>query len=126
MLVSTDVYELTEEKRSILMNKEVLDVHWDPMFVAGERVRKDENGGQLWTRPLANGDYAAVLYNSNNKTALTLGMSWSDVGWDNSASVLIHDLWLQKDVGVKANGFEMEIPINDVFFVRLTNQNAKK
>ncbi len=36
LLVSTDVCELTEEKKSILMNTDVLAVHKDPLFVAGE------------------------------------------------------------------------------------------
>jgi hypothetical protein len=122
MLVSTDVCDLTEEKKSILMNKEVLAIHSDPLFISGERIRKDSQGEQVWTRPLSNGDYAAVLYNSNNKTSTHISMTWSDVGWSNTDSVLVHDLWLQRDLGTFTNGISYEIPINDVLFVRLSKK----
>jgi hypothetical protein len=105
------------------MNKEVLAIHKDPLFVAGERLRKNSDGGQVWTRPLSNGDYAAVLYNSNNETAITINMTWSDIpGWSNTDTVLIHDLWLQKDYATLSNGLTMEVPKHDIFFVRLTKQ----
>ena len=45
LLVSTDVYNMTEEKKSILLNKEVLAIHSDPFFKAGERLMKDEETG---------------------------------------------------------------------------------
>ena len=45
LLVSTDVYNMTDEKKSILLNKEVLAIHGDPLFKAGERLVKDEETG---------------------------------------------------------------------------------
>jgi len=38
LLVATDPADMSDEKRSILMNEEVLAVHGDPMFVSGERL----------------------------------------------------------------------------------------
>lgn len=35
LLVATDVANLTDAKRSILMNEEVLAVHKDPLWIAG-------------------------------------------------------------------------------------------
>ncbi len=34
--MSTDVCDLSEEKKAILMNAEVLGVHKDPLYVAGK------------------------------------------------------------------------------------------
>jgi alpha-galactosidase len=123
LLVSTEIVDLSEEKKSILMNKEVLAVHSDSLFVAGERIAKDDQGRQVWTRPLANGDYAAILYNANNVTALPITMSWTDLGWKSTDQVLVRDLWAQNNVGVYPKGYAATVGANDVQFVRLTKQN---
>lgn len=105
------------------MNKEVLAIHSDSLFIAGERLRRSETGAQVWTRPLANGDYAAVLYNANNQTAQTISMTWSDVHWSNDDTVLVRDLWANKDLTTTTNGITYEIPHHDILFLRLSKQN---
>jgi len=49
LLVATDPADLSEEKRSILMNPEVIAINQDEAFVAGERIRNDNEttGGQV-------------------------------------------------------------------------------
>ena len=65
LLVSTDVANLSAEKRSILTNTEVLAIHNDEAWVGGSRVfNHSTSGAQVWARPLANGDIAVILYNA--------------------------------------------------------------
>ena len=40
LLVATDIANLTEAKKSILLNEEVLAVHKDPLWIAGEQAHK--------------------------------------------------------------------------------------
>jgi alpha-galactosidase len=64
LLVSTDLKDLSEEKRSILTNTEVLAIHHDPLYIAGERLYNNSDGSEVWYRPLENGDKAIILFNS--------------------------------------------------------------
>jgi alpha-galactosidase len=100
----------------------VLAIHKDPLFVAGERIFKSAEGAQVWTRPLSGGDFAAVLYNSNNNTALPISLSWTDLGWNNEDSVVVRDLWAKADVGTFQSGFSSEVAIHDALMLRLTRK----
>ena len=125
LLVSTDVCDLSDEKKAILMNKEVLAVHKDPLFVAGERLSKDSLGGEVWYRPLANGDMSVILYNSNNDTSLPIAVQWSDLGWKASDVVQVRDLWANADLGEFGSGYKATVGINDVSFLRLHKSQMK-
>lgn len=122
LLVSTDICDLSEEKKSILMNEEVLAIHSDPLFIAGERIASTFIGGQVWSRPLENGDMAIVLYNSANHTATHIQISWEEIGWPKETRVKVRDLWNRIDVGNFKYGYESEIAANDVQMLRLSKQ----
>lgn len=120
MLVATDVCNLSDEKKSILTNKEVLNVHGDSLFIAGERISKGVNGEQVWTRPLNNGDMAVVLFNGNNQTSLSVSIAWTDLGWQAEDVVNVRDLWAQNDLTKTATGYTATIAPNDVAMLRLS------
>lgn len=104
------------------MNKEVLAIHQDSLFVAGERVSKQEDGGQTWFRPLENGDVAVVLYNSNNNTAVDIKFTFDQVGWSSSDSASVRDLWEKQDLGTFVGGYSSSVKINDALLLRLSKQ----
>lgn len=70
---------------------------------------------------LANGDKAVVLYNNGTET-ISVGVSWSQLGWPATSSVAIRDLWTRSDVGVVADGYNATVASRDVFFFRATLQ----
>jgi alpha-galactosidase len=104
------------------MNREVLAIHKDPLFIAGERISNTALGQQVWTRPLENGDIAAVLYNSNNVSVMPIALTWSQLGWSNKDKVLVRDLWANKDLGTYPGGIIHKVNANDVSFVRLSKR----
>jgi len=58
LIVATDIRNLTAQKRSILMNPEVIAVNQDPLWTAGERLAnytKTGAPGQVWAKPLSGG-----------------------------------------------------------------------
>lgn len=127
LLMATDPANLSDEKRSIVMNPEVIAINQDPAFIAGERLRNDNTttGGQVWSRPLQNGDVAVILYNSGNSDDVTVSLAWSELGWSAEDSVAVRDLWAQKDIGVLTQGTESVLAAHDVTMLRLT-RNPKK
>lgn len=122
LLVATDPANLSDEKRSILMNKEVIDINQDSAFIAGERIRNDNEttGGQLWARPLANGDICVILYNSANHDNVSVSVSWEEIGWSKDDKVHIRDLWLHADIGLVAEGYESVLAAHDITMLRLS------
>lgn len=122
LLVATDPADMSDEKKAILMNPEVIAIDQDPLFISGERIRNDNSttGGQVWSRPLSNGDLAVILYNSGNKNAVSVSVSWSELGWQDSDLISIRDLWQRADLDVSAKGsFESILDAHDVQFLRL-------
>ena len=119
LLVSTDIRKLSDKKRSILLNPEVIAVNQDPSGTAADRVRNDTTGAQLWARPLANGDKVVLLYNSASKQ-ISVGVHWDEIGWSPNQTVKVRDLWGKKDAGVFVASINRTLAPHDVAMFRLT------
>ena len=121
LLVATDPADLSQEKRDILMNEEVLAVHHDPLWVSGERIYNHTSGAQLWSRPLENGDMAVILFNSGSIRAVDVAVTWEEIGWSADDDVSVRCLWGKKDLGMHKRGFVHEaMPVHDHQFLRLS------
>ena len=122
LLVCTDIRHMSKEKRSILMNKEVIAVNQDESFIGGTRIKNDsEKGTQIWTKPLSNGDVAVVLYNSNSRGGhIEISFQWSDLGFSNTGSVSLRNLWENSDLNnnVTLGSFSSSVSPKDVLFLR--------
>ena len=107
----------------IISNEEVIAINQDPSDTAGDRIAKRADGSQVWSRDLYNGDKCVVLYNSGNggksKTAVTVGLTWDMIGWANSNSVEIRDLWRKKTLGKFTGGYNATINARDVQMLRI-------
>ena len=53
----------------------MIAIDQDASATAGDRLHADAAGKQLWARPLAGGDVAAVLYNNNSGHAACANIS---------------------------------------------------
>ena len=82
---------MSREMRTILMNSEVIAIDQDESATAGDRLRHDPSGAQLWARPLANGDKAArahwiepnrdrASFSSHGRPLTPCGRSLTSVG----------------------------------------------
>jgi alpha-galactosidase len=129
LLVATDVVDMSEEKKSILMNAEVLAVHEDPLFISGDRLYNNTDGTQAWHKPLSNGDVAVVLYNADTKRtkkALPVSISFADIGFSSDNKVYLRDLWQKSNVNNgEANtegSYSNDIGHHDTQFLRLSKK----
>lgn len=100
LMVATNVYNMTAEKRSILMNEEVIAINKDTLYTAGDRLWKDNaTATEVWTRPLANGDVAVILLNGDPFANNNVTVTWASLGWGAAAVVRARDLWSHTDLG---------------------------
>lgn len=121
LILATDPRDMSEAKKSIILNKEVIDIDQDPLFRGGDRIYNSETGAQIWSKPLANGDIAVILYNSGNVATLPIKVTWEMLGWDKTASVTLRDLWAHEEVSANLpGGFAAKIGPRDVRMLRLS------
>lgn len=123
LIVSTDVRNMTDCKRTILLNKEVIDVNQDPMGVQGDRVFNDPVlGHQVWTKPMSDGSKAIVLFNNGIKdvnVTAKITVEWSWLAWGDSSVALVRDLWQHKDLGNFKGSFTAEVEYHGVVMLRV-------
>jgi alpha-galactosidase len=118
LLAGNDLRTMNAATREILMNKEVIAVDQDPLGRQGSRVR-DDRDLEVWSRRLADGGRAVILFNRGAKPA-EIAVSWPEIGYTATLSAQVRELWLHKDLGSFRGGFKSSVPGHGVVMVRIT------
>jgi alpha-galactosidase len=92
---------------------------------------QDEDGVQIWVKPLEDGSYAVGLFYTNgygytpqsyfrwgNEKPKTFEFNFSKVGL--SGSWKLRDLWRQKNLGLFNGKFKTEIPFHGVVMLKMS------
>jgi alpha-galactosidase len=113
LLAGNDLRSMSEETKSILINKEVIAIDQDP---AGKPVKKISEEGSLVVaaRPLKDKTWAVGLFNRGDAAA-KMTVAWSDVGLHGKLQV--RDLWALKDLGKVAGQFSADVPSHGVVLI---------
>jgi alpha-galactosidase len=99
LLAGNDVRNMSDDTRSILLNKEVIAVDQDAMGKQGHRA--DKTGDiEYFARPLNNGDMALVVVNRADAPS-SLKIPWSEMHIAEGTKV--RDLWKHEDFTAKAD-----------------------
>jgi len=93
-------------------------VNQDALGIQGYIVKR-EGDGEVWTKPLSNGDRAVLLFNKHASEPREIEITWNELGWRRGA-VKGRDLWLKKDLGMLTDGFKASVPPHGVVVVRLS------
>ena len=95
MLIGCDLAQLDDFTIGLLCNNEVNAVNQD---VLGKQAKceVDEDGIQIWKRPLSDGTYAVGIFNLNKEDATVDFRKYTErLGLSGS---VLRDLWRQKDI----------------------------
>jgi alpha-galactosidase len=117
LLAGNDIEHMSSDTKSILLNKEVIAIDQDVLGQSGRRVKKDGDL-EIWSKQLADGGRAVALLN-RGKAAANISVAWTDIGYPNTLSASIRDLWLKKDLGRKNGGYSAEVPSHGVVMVKV-------
>jgi alpha-galactosidase len=115
LLAGNDLRSVSPAILEILTNKEVIAIDRDALGKQARRVTKDGDL-EVWARPLADGAYAAGLFN-RGPAASRVTARWSDIGVTGTARV--RDLWAHADRGEAAGEFSSEVPSHGVVLIKL-------
>ena len=83
----------------------------------GRRVKR--NGDQeVWSKQLADGGRAVVLFNRGAKDT-EISVSWTDIGYPQNIAANVRDLWAHKDLGKLSGSFAKTVPSHGVVMVTI-------
>lgn len=86
---------MTDETKSILMNKDAIAIDQDPLGKQAERLYQ-HGDYSVWTKLLADGRVAVGLFNTAGD-ARDVSVDLTQIGSQKSPT--IHDVWENKDLG---------------------------
>jgi alpha-galactosidase len=112
LMAGNDLTKMSDDTKSILLNKEVIAIDQDPLGRAGRRVRRDRNL-EVWSRELASGYRAVVLLNRGT-SATNITAKWADIGYPDSVTAEVRDLWQAKNVGRMKGSYTAQVPSHGV------------
>lgn len=115
LMAGNDLTSMSDETKSILLNKEVIAVDQDPMGRAGDRVWQ-AGPLEVWAKPLSGGDAAVGLINQlTYPTHVTVRMK--DAGLN--GAVAVRDLWEHADKGTAHDSYTAVVPAHGIVVLRL-------
>lgn len=117
LLAGNDIEHMSADTKEILLNKEVIAIDQDTLGQQGRRVKKDGDL-EIWSKQLADGGRAVALLN-RGKAAAQISVKWTDIGYPNTLSASVRDLWAKKDVGQKTGGYSAEVPSHGVVMIKV-------
>ena len=114
---------------NLLSNDEVIEINQDPLGKAA-RLMSDENGLQIWLKPLEDGSYSVGLFNTaafgktpesyfnwGNEKPTRFTFDFQKIGLQGKFK--LRDLWRQKDLGTFNGSFQTAINHHGVVMLRL-------
>ncbi len=129
MLIGCELDKLDAFTLNLLSNDEVIAINQDPLGKPA-RLVDDENGVQVWVKPMEDGSYAVGLFNTDNygktpqsyfrwgnEKSKPFEFDFSKVGLNGKWK--LRDAWRQKTLGTFDKSFKTTIPFHGVVLLRM-------
>jgi hypothetical protein len=118
LLMGNDLSKMSDATKLILMNKDAIAIDQDPLGIQGKRIRK-EGDVEVWTKPLANGDLAVVLFN-RGAAEKEINASFDELGLKGQAEMTARDLW-DKTENIVTDTISAKVSSHGVAMMRLSS-----
>ena len=119
LIAGNDLRSMTDETKSILMNREVVAIDQDPNYKPVVSV-SSTNGLEVLMRPLADGSVVVGLFNRTEAPA-AISFPRSSLPASFSGKKLeLRDLWQHAPATMTADNFTATVPTHGVVLVKFT------
>jgi alpha-galactosidase len=102
LIIGSTIESLNSYNLQTYANSEVIAINQDALGQMGTMVATT-SCCQVWSRLLANGDYAIALVNYDSNASHSASVNWSDFG--QSGTFQIRDLWTHASAGSSSSGY---------------------
>ncbi len=129
LLIGCPIEQLDAFTLNLLTNDEVIEIDQDPLGKPA-RLVAEENGVQIWAKPLEDGSIAVGLFNIadfgktpesyfrwGDETAKSFTFDFDKIGL--KGNYKLHDVWRQKELGTFKDSFKTEIRHHGVLMLRM-------
>ncbi|WP_019987525.1 NPCBM/NEW2 domain-containing protein [Rudanella lutea] len=129
LLIGCPLEQLDPFTLNLLTNDEVIAINQDPLGKSA-RLVQEQDGFQVWLKPLEDGSYAVGLFNVGDfgktpesyfrwgdETARPFVLDLTKIGLKGAFN--LRDVWRQQDLGKFYGTFQTEIPHHGVVMVRM-------
>lgn len=131
LMAGNDLRNMNDSIKSILTNKEVIDIDQDSLGLQGFKYL-DYGDLEVWVKALENGE-AAFCFLNRSKNTLDLNFDWKKFGIYHPSiqksgftlrnkTFTVRNLWEHKEIGTTANKLTAKIKGHDILLVRLSEK----
>lgn len=117
LMLGNDIRQATPEVMEILLNREAIAVNQDRLGRQGVKVR-DEGELEVWSKELADGGRAVVLFNRSGREA-EIGVRWAEIGYGEGVKAQVRDIWRKQELGAFRGGFAAAVAAHGVVMIRV-------
>ncbi len=117
LILGSDPRALSSATISMLKNPQVIAIDQDPLGVQGSLVSQS-GSGQVWVKPLANGDRAVALFNRGS-APLQISTSATAVGLPTASSYRLTNVWTNETTTTTGE-ISANVPADAVVLYRVT------
>jgi alpha-galactosidase len=117
LIAGNDVRSMSADTKEILENKEVIAINQDPLGRQGRRISK-QGDLEVWSRPLADGSRAVILFNRGASEA-EVGVTWEQIAYPGHLSATVRDLWEHKDLGSFTGSYKTKVASHAVAMLKI-------
>jgi len=117
LIAGNDLSKMSDDAKSILMNKGAIAIDQDPLGKQGDRVY-EEGPHEVWSKPLSGGALAVGLFN-RGELASPVSVSLVQLGVKKAPHAIVN-VWTGETVNVKNGKLMASVPKHGVVLLRIT------
>lgn len=122
LIAGNNISTMNDTIRDILTAPEIIAIDQDELGIQGTRI-KNNNGLQVWQKPLSDGSIAVALLNVSKNDA-RISVSLDEIGFKKGISSSVRDLWERKNLNEIKDVFQTEVKAHDVVVVKIKGEKS--
>jgi alpha-galactosidase len=122
LMAGNDLSKMNDTIRAILTAPELIAINQDPLGIQGSRIRNDD-GLQVWQKPLRDGSVAVSLLNTTESDAL-MHVTLEEIGFRKGRKSKVRDAWKREDLPDITDRYQVEVEARGIVVVIIKGENA--
>jgi len=107
LMMGCDVRNMNATTKTILTNKDIIDIDQDALGKQGFRVMRND-GVEAWKKPLT-GNRVAIAFLNRNSAGKAVTASWEELELDPQTGFTVYDAWKHTSLGQSKGPLSAEL-----------------